>query len=281
MLVTLIWGATFVTVKNAILDMPPFRFIAIRFAIACIFLILIYPGKLKLLNKQTLLAGTLIGLFLFGGYSLQTLGLKYTSASNAGFITGLSVVMVPLFLTIYTKHLPGLFASLGVISATLGLALLSLGPNLSLNTGDLLVLGCAGCFAFHIISVGKFAPTLDATSLAIIQIGVVAVASLLVSLTVETQATVYTKDVWLGLLITAIPATSLAFLLQTKMQKFTTSTRTAIIFSSEPVFSAIFAYLLAGEMLTCQGMFGAGLVLLGMLISEFKPGKEVSQGTIL
>ncbi|HWJ03488.1 MAG TPA: DMT family transporter, partial [Verrucomicrobiae bacterium] len=95
-LVTLVWGATFVTVKNAVADMPPFRFIAIRFAIACVFLMLLAPRKLKLINRANLIPGTLIGLFLFGGYSFQTIGLKYTSASNAGFITGLSVVLVPL-----------------------------------------------------------------------------------------------------------------------------------------------------------------------------------------
>ncbi len=270
--VTLIWGATFVAVKNAVADMPPFMFIAIRFAAACLFLIAIAPGKLWLLNKKTALAGGIIGLFLFGGYSFQTIGLQYTSASNAGFITGLSVVLVPLFLTLATRRAPGLYTGMGVLSATIGLALLSLGDNFTLNKGDVLVFLCAVCFALHILSVGKFAPAMDAHLLAVMQIGVVALAGGASSLALEPQTVHFTRDVWIGLLITAIPATSLAFLIQNKMQKFTTSTRTAIIFTTEPVFSAVFAFLLAGEKLSMQGAIGAVLVLAGMLLSELKSG---------
>ncbi len=272
-LVALVWGATFVAVKNAVADMPPFRFIAIRFAIACLFLLLLFPRKPVSVDKRNFFAGITIGLFLFGGYSFQTIGLKFTTASNAGFITGLSVVMVPLFLTLATRRLPGLYTFTGVVSATIGLALLSLGPGFSLNRGDWLVFLCAISFAMHIISVGKFAPNLDATALAIIQIATVAAAASLTSLAWESQPLIFTRDVWIGLLVTAIPATSLAFLIQTRMQKFTTSTRTAIIFTSEPVFSAMFAYILAGEKLTSQGMLGAALVLAGMLLSELKSGK--------
>lgn len=271
LMVTLVWGATFVVVKNAVTAMPPFTFIAIRFAVACLFLIVLYPGKLRGINKHTLLAGGLIGVFLFSGYALQTWGLKFTTASNTGFITGLSVVLVPLFLTLATKSRPSSFTAIGVLSATIGLALLSLGKDFHLNQGDFLVFLCAISFALHIISVGKFAPDLDTTLLAIIQIGTVAIISGIAALAFEPKTIHFTRDVWIGLLATSIPATSLAFLIQTKMQKFTSSTETAIIFTCEPVFSAIFAYLLAGEHLTTQGIIGAVLVIAGMLLSELKP----------
>ncbi len=266
-----IWGATFVAVKNAVTDMPPFTFIALRFAAACIFLMLISPHKLRGLNRKTLVVGSLIGLLLFCGYAFQTIGLQYTTAANAGFITGLSVVLVPLFTGIANRRLPGLFTLLGIGCAAIGLAFLSLGAALSFNRGDLLVLFCAVCFAVQILAVGKYAPELDAFLLAVIQIGTVAVISGLIACLLPTQPAIFSRDVWLGLLLTAIPATSLAFLLQSTMQKFTTPTRTAIIFTCEPVFSAVFAYLLAGELLGMRGLVGATLVLAGMLLSELKP----------
>jgi drug/metabolite transporter (DMT)-like permease len=281
LMVTFIWGTTFVVVKNAIADMPTFRFIAIRFAVACLFLVLISSRKLKQLNKKTALAGLLIGMLLFGGYSFQTLGLQYTSASNAGFITGLAVVLVPFMSTLLTRRPPGLFTILGVLSATLGLALLTLGTSFSLNKGDLLEFLCAVCFCLHILAVGKFAPDMDATLLAIVQIGTVAISAGFLSLGVESQPWVFSEVVWIGLLLTAIPATSLAFLIQTKMQKFTTTTRTAIIFTMEPVFAALFAFLVAGERLTMQGKIGAALVICGMLLSELKLGKKhVEEATL-
>ncbi len=273
-LVTLIWGATFVAVKSAVAHMQPFTFIAVRFAAASLFLLAVSPGSLRRLNRQNLGAGLLTGLFLFAGYSFQTIGLKYTTASNAGFITGLSVVLVPLLVTLTTRSWPGLFTSLGVLSATAGLALLTLGAGFSLNHGDLLILLCAVSFALQIMAVARFAPQHDPMVLAFVQITVVAAASGLAGLIWEPQPPVFTGEVWVGLLVTAIPATSLAFLVQTRMQQFTTPTRTAIIFASEPVFSAVFAYFLAGETLRPAAALGACLILAGMLVSELKPSAK-------
>ncbi len=277
-LVTLIWGATFVTVKSAVTHMQPFTFIAVRFLAASLFLLAVSPGSLMRLNRQNLSAGLLTGLFLFAAYSFQTIGLKYTTASNAGFITGLSVVLVPLLVALATRSWPGLFTSLGVVSATTGLALLTLGPGFSPNRGDFLVLLCAVSVALQIMAVARFAPQHDPTVLALVQISVVAAASGLAALIWEPQPPVFTSEVWVGLLVTAIPATSLAFLVQTRMQQFTTPTRTAIIFAAEPVFSAVFAYFFAGETLRPAAALGACLILAGMLLSELKPlPKQVTQ----
>jgi len=270
-MVSLIWGLTFVTVKNAIADMAPFTFIAIRFAVAFVFMSLFCCKKLISLRGRDWIPGILVGLFLFAGYSFQTLGLQYTTASNAGFITGLSVVLVPLICSAINRELPSPMVVVGAVLAGVGIGFLSLSHGYTYNYGDILVLMCAVSFALHIIAVGRYAYAMDATVLASIQIGVVAVCSAVAAVAFENHVPVqFTRDVWIGLITTAIPATSLAFFVQTYMQKFTTPMHTAIILSTEPVFSGIFGYLLLGEVLGSNGLLGAALVLAGMILSEIR-----------
>lgn len=269
LMVALVWGSTFVIVKWAIADLPPFPFLAIRFALAFISLLPFLWFQKTHITKKALLKGVALGVFLFSGYAWQTVGLQYTTASNAGFITGLSVVFVPSFVTITTWKLPRPSLILGILCAMVGLAFLSLGDSLQLNKGDLMVLVCALSFALHIFLVERYAPQTNATVLASVQILTVSVLSGIFSILLPQPPMHFSPTVWLALLVTAVPATSLAFFVQTKMQQFTTSTHTALIFTMEPVFSAISAFFLAGEILTLKGLIGAGLVLGGMLIAEF------------
>ena len=269
MMVALIWGLTFVTVKNAIADMAPFTFLAIRFAIAFIFMSMFCWRKLVALRGRDWLPGIVVGLFLFTGYSFQTLGLQYTTASNAGFITGLSVVLVPLICSIINREFPSPLVLVGAVLAGVGIGFLSLSQGYTYNYGDILVLGCAVSFALHIIAIGRYAREIDATVLASLQIGVVGLFCTVAALLFETHSPVqFTRDVWIGLITTAIPATALAFFIQSYMQKFTTPMHTAIILSTEPVFSGIFGYWLLGEILGPKGLWGAALVLAGMILSE-------------
>jgi len=268
--VTFVWGVTFVVVQDALSGIGPYYFISIRFAIAFAFLGLIYRKRFARLDMETLKAGFIIGAVLFAGYAFQTVGLKYTTASNAGFITGLAVVLVPLISSVTTKKLPGPAALLGVTSATVGLALLSLGDNLTVNFGDVLTFFCALSYAGHIILVGRYAPRHDPVLLAILQIGVVAVISMGCGALWETMPGHFTRPVWTGLFITAIPATALAFLIQNSVQRFTSPTHTAIIFIMEPVFAAATGWLVAGEILTARQWVGCLLILAGMLVAELK-----------
>ena len=269
LLVTLVWGSTFVIVKWAVADLPPFPFLAIRFGLAFVSLIPFIWFQKAHISKATLLKGVALGVFLFSGYAWQTVGLQYTTASNAGFITGLSVVFVPALVTLTTRKFPRPSLLIGILCALVGLAFLSLGDRLQFNKGDLMVLVCALSFALHIFLVGRFAPQTNATVLAGVQILTVSVLSSIFSILVPQPSIHFSTNVWLALLVTAVPATSLAFFVQTKMQQFTTPTHTALIFSMEPVFSAISAFFFAGEILTPKGLLGAGLVLGGMLIAEF------------
>lgn len=267
--VTVVWGATFVIVKLAIQDLPPLPFLTIRFALAFLSLLPFLYFQRRHISMGVILKGMALGVFLFSGYAWQTVGLQYTTSSNAGFITGLSVVFVPAFVAMTTRKLPSPGLILGVLCALVGLAFLSLGDRFVLNKGDLMVLVCAISFALHILFVGRYAPHANAIVLASVQILTVSVLSGISSMFLPQTAMHFSTNVWVALLVTAIPATSLAFFVQTKMQQFTTPTHTALIFSMEPVFAAISAFFFAGEFLSPRGLLGAGLVLAGMLIAEF------------
>lgn len=273
--VTLVWGVTFVTVKEAINFIPPFYFLAVRFGIATLIMLAVTNKRLHKLTGSSLLKGILIGLMLFAGYAFQTFGLKYTSASNAGFITGLSVVIVPIIYALTTKKLPGLIPSVGIASATVGLGLLTINENLKFNYGDILVLFCAVSYALHIILVGRFSPDNDPFILATVQIATVAVVSFAAALFKETAPSPasFNAQVWEALLITSILATALAFFLQTLIQKYTSPTHTAIIFTTEPLFAALAAYIIGGESFILKQGFGAAFILAGMLASELGNGK--------
>jgi len=277
--VAFIWGATFVVVDDALSGIGPFYFLALRFFIAFLFLALVCRRQFRYANWETMKAGVLIGLFLFGGYGFQTVGLKYTGPATAAFITGFAVVLVPVFSSFLAKKLPGLFVTVGVISATAGLALLTLRGGISnLNYGDLLVFFCAICFSGHIVAVGRYAREHNPVVLAMTQIATVSLLSLIIALGTESFPAWFTRPVWVGLIICSIPATSVAFLIQNSVQRYSTPSHTAIIFTMEPVFGLLMAYLLAREMLSVQQVLGSLLILAGMLVAEFQTPPRETRG---
>lgn len=272
--VALSWGSTFIVVKTAVEELPPYPFLAIRFALAFISLLPFLWTQRQHINKSAAGKGLLIGIILFAGYASQTIGLQYTTASNAGFITGLNVVLVPIFVAYYQRKFPKRSIVFGAACAAIGLGLLSIGDNFSINSGDPIVLICSFCFAAHIFLVGRFAPEVNASVLTAFQILAVAILSGVFSVALPQPPLVFSPYVWFGLILTALICTSMAFFLQTKMQQFTSASHTAIIFAAEPVFAAVFAYLLAGELLSPKGYLGAAFVLIGILIAEFSSIKK-------
>ncbi len=277
--VTAIWGLTFVTVKNAIELLPPFSFNFMRFTMASLIMLCLALPFWRRCSLATVIAGIAIGVFLFGGYSFQTVGLIYTSASKAGFITGLSVILVPIMLTLSSRQLPGAGIIIGAVFATIGLALLSFDGAEKLNRGDFLVLLCAVSFALQIIFVGKFAPHHHTIWLVTWQLITVAFLSGLTAFFVEPAIKTITPPVWRALVITALLATCAAQFVQNYMQRFTTPAHTAIIFTMEPVFAAAFAVLLLHESLSSRTLWGSILILAGIYIAELKATKNpVSEG---
>lgn len=279
LLTVIVWGSTFVVVRDAVSAYPVFPFLAIRFTVA--FLALLPLARCRQLawglnargpvrdRRRDLAAGILIGLFLFAAYATQTFGLLLSTPAKTAFITGLSVVIVPLGAALFLRRPPSRAALFGVALATLGLALLTLNEDLRIGRGDLLVMLTALSLAGHIIATARFAPRGDPLLLTLAQIGTVAAASGVAAwLTGDGRAGAPPLPVFAAILFTGVFATAFAFAAQTSAQRFTTPTHTAVIFAGEPVFAALFSYLLAGEVLGRRELAGCGLILTGMLSAE-------------
>ena len=283
--VTFIWGTTFVLVQNAIDFLPPFAFNGIRFSLAALllfFCLLFFNFKqLKQLNLKLLASGVFIGFWLFLGYVTQTIGLLYTTTSKAGFITGLSVVLVPLFSMFLLKQYPSKNAVFGVITATIGLFFLTLTDVSGLNVGDMFVFICAISFGMHIIITGKVSNKYPTLLLTVIQISTVALLSSLSSFLFEDwrksvkQEILISSDVFTALIVTSVFATAIAFFIQTNFQKYTSATRVALIFAMEPVFAALTGYFWAHERLSVGALIGCILIFMGMIFAELPAGKLV------
>ncbi|NLB88336.1 MAG: DMT family transporter [Syntrophomonadaceae bacterium] len=268
LLVALIWGTTFVIVKNALADIGPFLFLGLRFIIAFLFLALVSYKQFLKITPSTIFYGSIIGFFLFIGYVFQTIGLIYTTSSNAGFITGLSVVLVPVIYALLQKTIPNIKTIISVLLATTGLFLLSFTSNdFTLNYGDSLVLVCAFGFALHIIFVDRYSHQHNPIAITCVQILFVGLLCMGIGLATEPWPTNFTFNVIQAILVTSILATSLAFLLQNAMQKYSTPTRFAIVLATEPVFAAAAGYFWANEVLSERALIGAVLILVAMLVA--------------
>ncbi|MGZ4138935.1 MAG: DMT family transporter [Actinomycetota bacterium] len=265
--ISLIWGATFTVVKDAIARMPPFLFIGIRFALATAVLAAI--GAFRGVGRRDVRLGVITGTALFVGYAFQTVGLQYTTASNAGFITGMFVVFTPVIGALVFRRLPSAAASTGVILATVGLVLLAMPSGFHLRRGDALEVMTAITFAIHILLIAHLGRDLPALRFAAIQVATAAVLALAWSGIGERAAPPGADaGVWFAIALTGIFATALAFLVQTRAQQEIPPTRTAVILTAEPVFAGIFGYLVAGDRLGPRGYLGASLIVAGILVAE-------------
>lgn len=281
-IVSFIWGVTFVVVKNALADIGPFWFLALRFILAFLVLSLLAFNNIKNINLLTIIYGSIIGFFLFIGYTFQTVGLKYTTASNAGFITGLCVVLVPLIYSLMYKNIPQIKTVLAALLAATGLFLLSFNTNsYKLSYGDFLVLICSFGFALHIIFVDRYSHKYDAVAITCVQILFVGILSLFIAMFTEPFPEKITYNAVSAIFITSVLATALAFLLQNSMQKYSTPSRFAVIFTLEPVFAGLAGYFLAGEAFSPRGIIGAVLILTAMLISVLVPSNNIEAKEVL
>jgi len=265
---TFIWGTTFPLVKTALDFSSPFLFVFIRFALAAVAVWLVFRGRISFEAKGIVKAGAIIGVFLFLGFAFQTLGLKYTSASKSAFITGLFVVMIPPLSYLILKEKVRIFSLIGVVLALGGLCLMTRPGGSQFNIGDFFTFFCAISFSLQVILVQIYTRRFDFLTLTFIQIAVTALLSIPFALALETTKLVYDPRLILAIFVCAILATALALFLQNRMQKDTTTVKAALIYAMEPVFAAVFSYLLLSEILGWLGILGGGLILCGMLCSE-------------
>jgi len=267
LLVTAVWGVTFVQVKDAVAVYPLFAFLALRFAIAGGTLAVPGAARLRRLGRAGALSGILAGALLGAGYALQTAGLERTTVSSTGFITGLYVVLTPLLaLAVFRTH-TGRGAWLGVLLATAGLALLA-GIQRGSLLGDLLVLAGAAVYSLQIVLMERYAPRYDAVAFTLVEMLTAFGGLLAIALALRDLPFPHGWTVWGALLVTGVFASALAFLAQTWAQRRTTATRTALAFSMEPVWAGLFGFTLAGDRLGATAWLGCAVIMAGIVVAE-------------
>jgi drug/metabolite transporter (DMT)-like permease len=265
---TVIWGSTFVLVQAALKHISPILFLAIRFSIAAVALGLIFRGRARFTPTR---GGLVAGACLFAGYLFQTVGLQFTTASKSAFLTGLAIPLVPLLSSLVYFTRPRLFELAGAFCATAGMGLMTLqGDTLSIGRGDLLTLFCAVAFAAHIITLGHYSGRVSFESLSLGQLAAAAALGLGTFWWVETPVVHLKPVVVAALALTGLLATALAFTVQAWAQQHTTPTRTALIYSLEPVVAWLTSFWLLGEILSRRAVVGAAMILCGILIVELK-----------
>lgn len=279
----LIWGGTFALIKSALSDVSPTLFITLRFSVATFVL---YPFFRKYFSGLTLRnykQATLLGVLLFAGFITQTLGLQFTSATKSAFITGTFVVFTPLFQTLLEKRIPAMQNMVGIVFVFVGIVLLSSRGasgfeilselETTFNFGDFLTLLCAVFYALYIVYLDIISNSNEPKFLTFFQIFVTALLSI-VSVSIfgftgiESASISFTPTLIFAVIYTSIFATILTTFLQTKFQKEVTPTKASILFSMEPIFAAVFAFLLINEKLSMFGIIGSLFIFAGVLISE-------------
>ncbi|MFC4078418.1 DMT family transporter [Salinithrix halophila] len=277
--IAFVWGATFVLVQNAIETMPPFSFLALRFGLAAtmLWILLRINGQAwKIREPRYRKTGGYLGIWLFVGYALQTFSLLYTTSGKSGFLTGVAVVLVPVFSLWILGTKPGWNAITGALFALAGLWNLAFADFSSLNRGDLLAFLCAIGFGLQIVYTAKYASWADALPLVTVQVGTVAFLNGVFALLFEPWYSWFNlslfarTEVIAALLITSLFATVLAYTGQTHFQRYTTPTRVALIFAMEPVFAAWTDWWWLETSMNGKTLAGCLLILCGMVFAEIR-----------
>jgi len=283
-----IWGFAFVAQREGMETMGPFLFSGVRFLIGVVALAPVVwflskkpqqTHKAEVSAKKLIFAGTVAGLLLFGGISCQQVGLQYTTAGKAGFITGLYIFFVPL-IGLFLGQKTGSGTWLGATIALFGLYLLSIQEDFSIAEGDLLQLICAVFFAAHVLVIGYLAKRMDTLKLALVQYLVCGVISLLIAIAIEMISWDMIVATTIPLLYAGIMSTGIAYTLQVVAQQHAHSSHAAIILSLEGAFAVLGGWLILDEQLPMRGLLGCALMLMGMLLSQLFPklGSALKRG---
>lgn len=298
LLTSFIWGMEFVLVDLAIEIIPTHTFNALRFAVAALSLIPLFYFSKETVNraqvKTIVLAGMFLGLLLFVAFFTQTEGMRFTSVSNAGFITGLGVPLVSFLGFIFFKQKASVAVWAGITLATVGLYCLTVGDKFVFNKGDALVLVCAFGFAFHILLTGKFVSTMPVIFLSIVQLAAVALYSAIAGF-YDPDPSFYfpgatelawhqqlaTPIIFASILIAGVLGTAFAYWSQSVSQTLLAPHKVALIFASEPIFAHISAAIFLDETLGFLGFIGAGCIILGMVVSEMGDKQHTPKVNVL
>jgi drug/metabolite transporter (DMT)-like permease len=265
---TIVWGSTFVLTKFVLENASPFVYISIRFTAASVIFAALFFHRLYTISKDAIVKGTILGILLFIGFVLQTVGMKYTSASKSAFITGLMVVFTPLFQLVIERKAPKLGNIIGVVLVAIGLFFLTSPKGSEFNIGDTLTLFCAISFSLYTVYLNIYGEEHDPAHLTFMQFISTALLSVLAVSFWETAYISVSGNLMLIIAYLAVMPTVVALYLMAKYQKYTTPTRSAVIYSLEPPFAALFAFLIIDEQIGIIGIIGGLIILLGLIISE-------------
>lgn len=268
---TMIWGSSFVVVKNTTASLPPSEIIFFRFAASAILLGAIFFKHLKHLTRGQLLHGFLLGVTYFLAYETQTYGAEYTTAGNNAFLTAVYCVIVPFLAWALLKQKPNLFQVVSAFLCIAGVGLLSLKDGFSMNIGDLLSLLCGFFFAAQILEIGCFTKTDDPIALTILEMAATALLSLPSALFLEKPAAVPGTDLILAMIYLALVGTALTSLAQTVCQKYVEPSSASIIMSLESVFGALCGVIFLSEPISVRSLGGCALIFCAILLSEKEP----------
>ena len=274
--VTIIWGSAFVVMKNSLDLISPTYVLAYRFTIAALGMIILFWKQIRGMSKQEFRCGAMLGLFLFISYYFQTYGLKYTTASKNAFITTLYVVIVPFLVFVINHVKPRLNNLIAALLAVVGLALLSLKGDLSINFGDFLTFVCGICFAVQIIFLEKFTPYCTPIRLTVMQMSAAAVCSWIIAILTEgpfKPEVLMIHGVAGSMLYLGLASSMLCFLLQTVSQKYLSANTSSILLSFESVFGLVFSVWLLHEELTSKMLVGCVLLFAAAILAELTPGE--------
>ena len=269
--VAMAWGWSFVIMKDAIDRQSVNNFLFTRFGVAVVVMVLIRPKVLQLMNRDLVLRAGAAGIFLGSGYIFQTLGLERTGAAITGFVTGLYIVLTPIFASIFLRQRVDRFTWSCIAIATIGLALLSI-RGWSVGFGELLIFVSAIFFAIHIIALSKWSSGRDAYAMTVVQLAMCAILSGIASIP-GGYSPPSDLGVWAVVVFTAVFATAIAFIIQTWSQAHMSATKVAVILTMEVVFAALFAILFGGESLTLQSTIGGLMVITAMYLIVMKQEK--------
>lgn len=277
LMVTVIWGSAFVVMKNSMDVIPPSYVLAYRFTIASVGMVLIFHKSVMSMTKKDIKYGSILGIFLFFSYLFQTYGLKYTTASKNAFITTLYVIIVPFLHWLLNKKRPARNSMFAAVLAVIGLALLSLRGDLTVNFGDVLTFICGFCFALHMVYVDRYTVCYDPIKLTVMQMISVAVFFWIIALAFEgpvnlsvfADSGVVVSFLYLGLI-----SSMLCFLLQTVGQKYLSPNTTSILLSFESVFGLVFSVIFLKDEITLRMFFGCALMFAAAILAEYSPRKK-------
>ena len=277
-LVTLCWGVSYYLMDISLGDMDPFTLNAHRFLGAFFIASAISWNKVKTVNRTTLKYSALVGIALVVVYIGATFGVKYTSLSNSGFLCAMTVVFTPMISRIVFKEKQDRKVIVSVLMCFVGIALLTLKDDFSINMGnlkgDLLCLMCAFAYAIDLLLTEKAVSheEVDAYQLGVFQLGFTGVCNLIMAFVFEQPHFPTTPNVWGAVLFLAIFCTGVAFVVQPVAQQYTTAAHTGVIFALEPVFAAVVAVIFAHEFLSPKSYFGAFLMVASVIVMEIDFG---------